>query len=193
MTNLWSKYHQHSLPAFHYLECRVLHSNGWLIFWRHQAKFANEWLQLGIVIFLQSELELRAATEDITDPYTQNKEKCCHRETLPSPHHLLVDDVHLQGKPPALYGVFRVPVEVELCWSVLSTEIPATEDPHPLLVLQTELQLLNMIVNQPQVSPPDSNIYQAVTVVYDVIILQLKQILKKNMKLLNFLQPEYNS
>ena len=161
--------------------------------WRHQPEFVNERLQLGIVIFLESQLELVAGTEDTTDPYTQIKEECCHRKTFPPPHHLLVDDMHLQGKPPALYGVFRVPVEVELCWSVLSTEIPATEDPHPLLILLTELQLLNMIDNQPQVSSPDSHIYQAVTVVYDVIILQLKIILKKNMKLLNFLQPEDNS
>ena len=104
-----------------------------------------------------------------------------------------MDDVHLQREPPAHDGVFRAPVEVELGGSVLSAEIAATEHPHPLLMLLAELQLLNKIGKQPQVSAPDSHIYHAVTVVYDVIILQLKAILKKNIKLLKFFQPGYNS
>lgn len=85
-----------------------------------------------------------------------------------------MDNVHLQRKPPAHDGMFRAPVEVELGGSVLSAEIAATEYPHPLLLLLAELQLLNKIGNQPELSPPDTHIYQAVAVVHDVIILQLE-------------------
>lgn len=75
--------------------------------------------------------------------YTQLKQERCHGKSLPALHHLLVDYVHLQRKPPAVDGVLRAPVEVKLHWPVLSPQISSSQYRHPPLVFLLELQLLN--------------------------------------------------
>ena len=177
----------HSLTAirpFHYLECWVLHSDGWLIFGRHLPEFFNERLQLGIVIFLQSELELIKIESSKIPTLRWKRNAVTAKRSCPSTTFLWTMCIS-RGNLLWLIVCSESQWKCSCVGLYSPLRFAPLSSPTPSCSSSLNCSSYNKIDDQPQPWPPDGNIYHAVTVVYDVILLQLKPIWK-NMKLLIF-------